>query len=229
MTNHGYIDPKIYTTGRGLKREQNFFANNGFVVIHPDYRNHAFSDKDLDTTGNFRFGYVQDSLGAILSLQALNDDRIDTANTFMLGHSMGGGVTMKAIYLRPDLIKAAVLYAPVSSDERDNFDKWIRNSYSQANNVIDTYGDFLDNPEFWDAISIKSYFPYFDTPILIQQGAKDQSTPIQWARKTYNLLKANQKDVQIIEYPFEGHEFATSFNAFMQSSLEFFKSYHIKQ
>jgi len=225
ITNHGYIDPKIYTTGRGLKREQNFFANNGYVVVHPDYRNHAFSDKNIETTTDFRFGYVQDSLGAILALKQLNDPRIDISNTFMLGHSMGGGVTMKAVFARPDLIRAAVLYAPVSSNERDNFDKWTRNSYPQASEILETYGDFLENPEFWDSISIDSYFDQFKVPVLIQQGAKDDSTPIEWARDTYQKLLAQKKDVQIIEYPYEGHEFATSFNSFMQSSLDFFNSH----
>jgi dipeptidyl aminopeptidase/acylaminoacyl peptidase len=60
---------------------------------------------------------------------------------------------------------------------------------------------------------------------LIQQGAKDDSTPIEWGRATYQKLVEQKKDVQIIEYPYEGHEFATSFNSFMQSSLDFFNSH----
>jgi uncharacterized protein len=46
ILNHGYIDPAVYTLGRGLKREQDFLARNGFAVLHTDYRNHAFSDDD---------------------------------------------------------------------------------------------------------------------------------------------------------------------------------------
>ncbi|MBU1027177.1 MAG: hypothetical protein KKA31_05540 [Candidatus Margulisbacteria bacterium] len=46
ILNHGYINTKYYTNGRGLKREQDYLAKRGYVVIHPDYRNHAYSDKD---------------------------------------------------------------------------------------------------------------------------------------------------------------------------------------
>src|SRR3989338_4121372 len=34
VLNHGYIDPEIYTNGRGLKREQDYLARHGYAVIH---------------------------------------------------------------------------------------------------------------------------------------------------------------------------------------------------
>jgi len=36
ILNHGYIDPKVYTQGRGLKREQDYLARQGFAVLHTD-------------------------------------------------------------------------------------------------------------------------------------------------------------------------------------------------
>lgn len=69
VLNHGYIDIRYYTNGRGLKREQDYFARNGFAVIHPDYRNHAFSDKADEEPYDFRFGYVRDVITSVLAVQ----------------------------------------------------------------------------------------------------------------------------------------------------------------
>ncbi|MFY9463353.1 MAG: DUF192 domain-containing protein, partial [Candidatus Sungiibacteriota bacterium] len=41
ILNHGLIYPKIYFSGRGSKREQDYFARHGYVTIHPDYRGYA--------------------------------------------------------------------------------------------------------------------------------------------------------------------------------------------
>lgn len=43
---HGYIDPAVYVTGQGLRREQDWLARAGYAVLHVDYRNHAGSDRD---------------------------------------------------------------------------------------------------------------------------------------------------------------------------------------
>lgn len=51
---------------------------------------------------------------------------MDPERVGMLGHSMGGGVTMYALVAHPDLVDAAVLYAPVHSNEYYNFQKWMR-------------------------------------------------------------------------------------------------------
>ena len=45
---------------------------------------------------------------------------------------MGGGVTMHSLLVRPDLIDAAVLYAPVHTRERENFERWRREDLSAS-------------------------------------------------------------------------------------------------
>src|SRR3989344_1177212 len=69
ILNHGHIDTAVYTNGRGLKREQDYLARRGYVVIHPDYRNHAQSDKDPEADVNFRLGYVEDVINAVYAMK----------------------------------------------------------------------------------------------------------------------------------------------------------------
>jgi uncharacterized protein len=73
ILNHGHINTSIYTLGRGLKREQDYIARRGFAVLHTDYRNHAFSDKDLSIIEEKTLGrsaeYGSDSMNAIIAVQ----------------------------------------------------------------------------------------------------------------------------------------------------------------
>ena len=72
---HGYIDPDVYTTGRGLAREQDYLARAGYIVLHTDYRNHAGSDVDPDNDLRLRLGYAEDVINAVLAdPQAPADD-----------------------------------------------------------------------------------------------------------------------------------------------------------
>jgi len=121
VLNHGYIDPDVYTNGRGLKREQDYLARRGYVVLQPDYRNHADSTKVDNVELDFRLGYVEDVINAINAARSSGLDFIDAERVGMLGHSMGGGIAQTIMVTRPDLVDAFVLFAPVSSNYVDSF------------------------------------------------------------------------------------------------------------
>src|SRR5919108_4981459 len=115
ILNHGYIDPDIYTAGRGLAREQDYLARRGYVALHVDYRNHAQSDDDPNYELNLRLGYTEDVINAVYPVKESSLPYLDGDRVGMLGRSMGGGVTFNALVVQPELVKAAVVYAPVSA------------------------------------------------------------------------------------------------------------------
>src|SRR3989344_5335011 len=78
--NHGHIDTKIYTNGRGLKREQDYLARRGFAVLHSDYRNHADSSEDPEADVNFRLGYVEDVINAIYGVKNSNAPQLNNVD-----------------------------------------------------------------------------------------------------------------------------------------------------
>ena len=116
VLNHGYIDPDVYTNGRGLRREQDYLARHGYVVLHTDYRNHAQSDDDPNAEQNLRLGYTEDVVNAVLALRTSGLPAVDPNRIGLLGRSMGGGVTYNVLVAQPGLVDAAVVYAPVSSN-----------------------------------------------------------------------------------------------------------------
>ncbi|MEZ4210602.1 MAG: alpha/beta fold hydrolase [Patescibacteria group bacterium] len=223
ILNHGHIDTSVYTNGRGLRREQDFFARNGYVVVHPDYRNHAQSDKDETTDGgDFRFGYTTDVINAVNALKAAELSYIDTNRVGMLGHSMGGGITEIILVSQPNLVDAAVLYAPVSGDVVDNFNKWTRPRMEISSTILEQYGEPEDNPKFWSDLSPISFVDKIRVPVMVQQGTLDDSCPIEWADKFVSALEGADKEVDYRVYEGERHEFSFMWSEFMNSSLEFF-------
>lgn len=225
LLNHGYIDPAVYTNGRGLRREQDYLARRGYVVIHSDYRNHAASDKDPDSERNLRSGYAEDVINAIHAVRAANLPYVDGEKIGMLGHSMGGGVAQTIAVTQPDLVDAIVLFAPVSSDIRDNFDKWTRSRPEVARDIIAVHGEPGDNPDFWDSVSPVTFFERVTSPILIHHGTVDDSVPLEWSERTADALTAENKEVTLHIYPGEPHEFAAAWSQVMQRTVSFFDQY----
>ncbi|MBU0672835.1 MAG: alpha/beta fold hydrolase [Candidatus Margulisbacteria bacterium] len=217
ILNHGHINPKDYTVGRGLKREQDYFAKNGYIVIHPDYRNHGLSDKDPRSESNFRLGYVEDVINCVMAVRNSNKKYFDKENIGMLGHSLGGGICLNIMVTKPDLVKAHVLYASVSADYIDNYNKWGRRRQPE---LAEEKG-----PEFWAELSAINYLDKIIAPILIQHGTADKSCDIRWSEKLAQGLDKAGKDYKFNKYPGGQHEFIKHWPAFMKSNLEFFDRY----
>jgi dipeptidyl aminopeptidase/acylaminoacyl peptidase len=222
LLNHGHIDASIYTNGRGLKREQDYLARRGYVVIHSDYRGHADSDIDPEADRRFRLGYAEDVINAIGAVAAAKLQYVDAERVGMLGHSMGGGVAWRIAVTQPEMVDAYVQLAPVSADERDNFEKWTRRRTETARQVEEEHGTPTENPAFWDNISPVSFFRNIEVPILIHHGTADESVPLEWSERAADELQAAGKEVTLQVYPGEPHEFIDAWPQVMQRTVEFF-------
>lgn len=220
---HGYIDPDVYTTGRGLAREQDLLARNGYVVLHTDYRNHATSDNDPDNDVNLRLGYTEDVIGAVLALRSSTRPEIDGDRIGLLGRSMGGGVTYNTLVVEPGLVDAAVVFAPVSSRPAENIDQFQRPDDDPIVAEIEaTHGTPEENPKFWREVSPITYADRLSEPLLIHHGTADDTCPITWSRQTTAAFKAAGKDVQLKVYEGEGHAFGPQWPASMDTTMAFF-------
>ena len=83
----------------------------------------------------------------------------------MLGRSMGGGVTLNALVVRPDLVEAAVIYASVSSLLHENVEHFTRRSRpDRANRIYAEYGTPDQAPEFWAGLSARTYVDRVSDP-----------------------------------------------------------------
>jgi dipeptidyl aminopeptidase/acylaminoacyl peptidase len=222
---HGYIDPEIYVNGQGLRREQDYLANAGYVTLHVDYRNHAQSDRAPRAERDLRLGYTEDVINAVLALRSwrgpVDDERIG-----LLGRSMGGGVVYNVLTVAPGLVDAGVVFAPVSSVTADNFNRWIRNDPGRdgvAQQIIAAYGDPNGGGEFWRNVSPRTFFDQVTEPVLVHHGTSDDSCPIRWSRQTVRAMRAAGVDVDYQVYDGEEHAFGPQWPLSMQRTVRFFE------
>ena len=166
VLNHGYIDPAIYTLGRGMSREQEWFAAAGFVVLHTDYRGHAGSDPVSPMGRETRLVYTRDAIGAVKALKRM--DYVDADRTAFVGRSMGGGVTLNAIVAEPDLVDAAVVFASVSSRFVDNLRQFTEpNRPEGARAFYDEHGTPEESPRFYRDLSSRTFFDRVEVPVML--------------------------------------------------------------
>jgi dipeptidyl aminopeptidase/acylaminoacyl peptidase len=207
---HGYVDPAVYTNGQTMLRERDHLARHGYVTLHIDYRNHAQSSRDPGNDANLRTGYTVDAINAGLALDQA--PYVERGRIALIGRSMGGGVVYNALVARPGLFRAAVAYAPVSSDTVDNFDKWVRRDASRASAaqaVMARLGTPEAQPARWATTSPRTYFGRITEPLLIHHGTADEECPIAWSRETVAALRAKGKSVQLDVYPGGRHTLAS--------------------
>ncbi|WP_235530105.1 alpha/beta hydrolase family protein [Nocardioides sp. Root151] len=220
---HGYIDPAYYDNGQGMRREQDYLARAGYVTLHVDYRGHAFSDPAPRAEESLRLGYTEDVINAVLALRRwrgpVDDDRIG-----LVGRSMGGGVIYNALTVQPGLVDAAVVFAPVSSDTVDNFERWTRPERGDvATRILARYGEPRTHRRFWRNVSPRTFFGRVTEPLMIHHGTSDDSCPLPWSRRTVRALQAYGKRVTFHVYPGEEHAFGPQWTLSMERTVRFLR------
>ena len=219
ILNHGLIPPPMYTSGRGSKREQDFFARRGYITIHPDYRGLASSSPYAAIHHDFYVGYTQDVMSLIDAIERAPPAFMDTRRIGMWGHSMGGGITARVMVLHPE-VKAFVLFAPISADVEDNFYEL---SADEIQWLRDTYGK--EGDPVYRKMSPIEYFADVSAPVQIHQGTADTAVPASFSEHMYETLKAHAKSVEYFVYPGEKHEFINDWPLAAARALQFFDHY----
>ena len=217
---HGYAQPGTYNVFDPSADFADFFAENGFIVIHPGLRNHPPSDSGDNL---LRVGMTVDVLNLIALLKARTGLPVEmpNANTDVLGlwgASMGGEIALRTLTVSQE-IRATVLYSPLSGNiERNSRQLWEQLADEQFQ--LDAQIPI----ELMDRISPMYYYHLVTSAIQIHHGTEDTTAPISWAVETCEFLEAAYVPVQCFYYPDVGHIFNRSnFEQLQLHALEFYK------
>ena len=231
--NHGYIPPDVYRTTKHYVDYVDSLARNSFIVFKPDYRGHGESEGQ--PTGAYGSpGYTIDvlnGLAAVKNLPGLDPDRIG-----MMGHSMGGYITLRAMVVSEE-IKAGVIWGGVVASYEDLLNNWGQRAGqgptptpnpTQTNgrpNMIDIYGPPEENPEFWAAISSNTYLTHLSGPIQLHHSSSDATVPVEFSQKLYNQILETGEAAELFLYKGDNHNLHANFGTAMRRSIVFFDAY----
>jgi dipeptidyl aminopeptidase/acylaminoacyl peptidase len=221
ILNHGWYPLDVYQTGDGTQRAADYLADNGFLTLSPDFRNHAASD---DAPNVFRAGHVIDTLNLIPLAQQLPEAQ--PGRIAMWGHSNGGAITSKAITVS-DQIAAALIYSPASSSIVEDYLFRVERASFRGSTINRTNWPVLpeEAPDLYERLSPLNYAQYVTAEVLIVWGDQDEIVPRNWPEDLYTSLVAAEKDVEFVVYPGEPHSFTAAGNAqYLPLMVEFYRA-----
>ncbi|HEY3312811.1 MAG TPA: dienelactone hydrolase family protein [Anaerolineales bacterium] len=200
---HGYTDPSTYETLDYTTDAADNLAGQGYIVLHPSYRNFPPSDSG-DTL--FRVGYAIDVLNliAIVQQSARQPGLFEHANPSKIGlwaHSMGGDIALKVAEISP-YIKAVLLYSSMSGDEKIN-SKFFKNYTGSPENNLELQAS---DQEF-ALISPDHYYQNITAAIQIHHGKADSVVPVSVAEETCQKMKDARLDIRCYYYDGADHTF----------------------
>ena len=227
---HGYIPPENYGTIGYTTRYADALARAGYLVIHPNYRNHGPSDKteaflNDDEPADFRVGYAVDVLNlmAIVRSQAGAPGPLadaDAGEMHLLGHSMGGGMALRIITV-DDGVRAAALYGSMSGDEYKNYERILVWSDGETGEE-----ELATSPEDMERIAPIHHLHRIQAAVTIHHGEADDVVPPEWSADLCQRLQELGKIVECFTYPGAPHTFQDEADRlFQQRVIDFFDRY----
>ena len=210
------------------------FSFNGVTVNDPN------NFVDLEAFGNNNFTIELEDLESVISwsLKQL-EDKVDTNQIYLMGHSRGGGISILKSSQNKH-IKKVVSWASVSDFERrilnDKLDLWKERGVAYVFNVrtnqqmplyYQFYEDFIANKEM---LSIKKASKSLQIPVLIVHGDNDETVYFKEAEELKSwishshLLKIEDCDHAFnAKHPFDIQTIPKELKVAIEESISFFK------
>jgi len=191
-----------------------YFAQQGYVVLTPDYRGSSGYSREW-TTGAYRDvggGETEDvNAGAdyLKTLSYVDPDRIG-----VWGLSYGGFMTLQSIVTAPKLFAAAIDAAGVGEFE----------TYSTLTPRLGATA--VTDPEIYDLADPVRHLDKIERPLLVLQGTNDTNVPLWETLKVVDQLEKLGKPFDMAFYPGEIHFFRRAYvlrDAWRRSDAFFYK------
>ena len=156
----------------------------------------------------------------------INYHHADENNIFVMGRSYGGFMTLLLITQFPKLWKGAVDIVGIShfTTLLSNTPPWRREQRSYE------YGFIGEHDEFMQCIAPLNNSQQIRSPLRIFHSHHDVRVPFSESEQMYEKMKEEDKDVELVAYENEGHQYLYTENQddMNERILKFFKDLSIQ-
>ncbi len=208
---HGSSDPETYESGSDLEAEQRALLENGYVVLATDLRGYAGSDAaDEDSLAVdpgfgwmtvLDWGMAWDVVTALDVLRSGQVAGVDPARIGLVGHSLGGLLSLDAAVIAPGSSDVVVALSAPTSSFAGAIEQFAAEGTEAYDEISDSVGLPSENPEYWADISPSTFFDRVTEPLLLVHGGDDDVALAVWSEETAAAWRAagGQADAVILD------------------------------
>jgi dipeptidyl aminopeptidase/acylaminoacyl peptidase len=179
-----------------------YFAQQGYVILTPDYRGSSGFSREW-TTGAYHDlggGETDDVNGGADYLKTLS--YVDPDRIGVWGLSYGGFMTLQSIIRAPKLYACAIDVAGVGDWE----------TWTTGGTLLGRLGSTpVTDPEFYDRSAPVKHLDQIQRPLMILQGLNDTNVPLWETIKVVDRLEKLGTPFDMAFYPGEIHFFRRAF------------------
>jgi dipeptidyl aminopeptidase/acylaminoacyl peptidase len=211
MARNGQNAAIVYIHGGPTAQTMNSFnrfvqyaANQGYMVLAPNYRGSTGYGKEFQQANLFDMGGgdLQDVLAGVDWIKQTG--HLDPKKIAVMGGSYGGYLSMMAVTKAPEIWAAGVPIVPFVNwfTEIENEDPVLRQS------DLATMGDTVKNKALYEERSPINFIDQIKAPLLLLAGGHDPRCPKSETQQVVDAIKKRGGTVDSKIYENEGHGFA---------------------
>jgi dipeptidyl aminopeptidase/acylaminoacyl peptidase len=195
--------PKSQTVN-SFNRFIQYAANQGYMVLAPNYRGGTGYGKEFEEANLFDMGGgdLQDVLAGVDWIKQTG--HLDPKKIAVMGGSYGGYLSMMAVTKAPDVWAGGVPIVPFVNwfTEIENEDPVLQQS------DLATMGDPVKNKALYEERSPINFIDQIKAPLLLLAGGHDPRCPKSETQQVVDAIKKRGGTVDAKVYENEGHGFA---------------------
>ncbi|HLW84157.1 MAG TPA: S9 family peptidase [Candidatus Sulfotelmatobacter sp.] len=211
MARNGQNAAIVYIHGGPTAQSMNSFnrfvqyaANQGYMVLAPNYRGSTGYGKEFQQANLFDMGGgdLQDVLAGVDWIKQTG--HLDPKKIAVMGGSYGGYLSMMSVTKAPDVWAAGVPIVPFVNwfTEIENEDPVLQQS------DLATMGDVVKNKALYEDRSPINFIDQIKAPLMLLAGGHDPRCPKSETQQVVDAIKKRGGTVEYKIYDNEGHGFA---------------------
>jgi dipeptidyl aminopeptidase/acylaminoacyl peptidase len=211
MVRNGQNAAIVYIHGGPTSQTMNSFnrfvqyaANQGYMVLAPNYRGSTGYGKEFQQANLFDMGGgdLQDVLAGVDWIKQTG--HLDPKKIAVMGGSYGGYLSMMAVTKAPEVWAAGVPIVPFVNwfTEIENEDPVLQQS------DLASMGDVVKNKALYEERSPINFIDQIKAPLLLLAGGHDPRCPKSETQQVVDAIKKRAGTVDYKIYENEGHGFA---------------------